>query len=150
METGRVARAIASLVLVKEGLFPLVIRRDDRGKYLEALEAADHGDLKPLSELITRLQRDQFLKATKISEELRLEEDVQAVLDGLDKEARRIATERREAQPGVYSAWPALSRMILKGRLNSIAQDVLGSLNQVASGATAFVRRSDEKNGSFL
>lgn len=145
---GRVARAIASLVLVKEGLFPLVIRRDDRGRYLEALEAADRGDLKPLAELITRLQRDQFLKATKISEELHSEEDVQAVLAGLDREARRIATEKREAHRKVF----ALASVIeddLEGRLNSIAQDVLGSLNQVASGATAFVRRSEEKTDHF-
>ena len=43
---GRVVRAIASLVLVKDGLFPLVVRRDDRSRYLEALEAADRGNLK--------------------------------------------------------------------------------------------------------
>ena len=145
---GRVARAIASLVLVKDGLFPLVIRRDDRGKYLETLEAADRGDLKPLAELITRLQKDQFLKATKISEELRLEEDVQAVLDGLDREARRIATERREAHREVFNLASALEDD-LEERLNKIAQDVLGSLNQIASGATVFVRRSEEKTGHF-
>ena len=72
---GRVARAIASLVLVKDGLFPLVVRRDDKSRYLEALEAGDRGDLMPLVELITRLQRDQFRKATQISEDLRREEN---------------------------------------------------------------------------
>ncbi|MXY97824.1 MAG: Fic family protein [Gemmatimonadetes bacterium] len=41
---GRVVRAIASLVLVKDGLFPLVVRRDDRSRYLETLEAADRGN----------------------------------------------------------------------------------------------------------
>ena len=49
---GRVARAIASLVLVKDGLFPLVVTRDDKPNYLDALENADNGDLKPFIDLI--------------------------------------------------------------------------------------------------
>ena len=40
---GRVARALASLVLVKTGLFPLVVTRDDRVQYIDALEGADSG-----------------------------------------------------------------------------------------------------------
>ena len=35
---GRVARAIASLVLVKDGLFPLVVTRGYKSTYLDALE----------------------------------------------------------------------------------------------------------------
>lgn len=41
---GRMARLLASFVLIKEGLFPLSIDRDDRIKYIEALEKADHQD----------------------------------------------------------------------------------------------------------
>ena len=146
---GRVARGIASLVLVKEGLFPLVIRRDDRGRYLEALEAADRGALKPLVELITRLQRDQYRKATRISEELRLEEDVQAVLDGLDREADRIATERRKAYREVIDFANAIEDD-LEERLKTITQDVSKALNRVAPQAHAFVRRSNEKTDYFF
>ncbi|MCY3772688.1 MAG: Fic family protein [Gemmatimonadetes bacterium] len=145
---GRVVRAIASLVLVKEGLFPLVIRRDDRGRYLEVLEAADHGDLNPLVKLITRLQRDQFRKATQISEDLRREEDVQAVLDGLDKEARRIATEQRKAYRQVFEFASAIENN-LENRLNAIRRDVLRPLRRIALQATAFVRRSDENSDHF-
>ena len=35
---GRVARALASLVLVRGGLFPLVVTRDDKTAYLDALK----------------------------------------------------------------------------------------------------------------
>ena len=63
---GRVARAIASMVLIKNGLFPLVVTRDDKAYYLKALEAADKGDLKPLIDLIVRLQITQFRKASAI------------------------------------------------------------------------------------
>ncbi len=40
---GRLARAIASLVLIKHGLFPLVVTRDDRTAYLDALEVCRRG-----------------------------------------------------------------------------------------------------------
>ncbi len=139
---GRVVRAIASLVLVKDGLFPLVVRRDDRSRYLDALEAGDHGDLNPLVELITKLQRDQFLKATKISEELRLEEDAQAALDGLDREARRIAAEQQKAYREVFGFASSIEDD-LESRLNAIRRDVLRPLKRIARQATAYVRRSD-------
>ncbi len=64
---GRIARAITSLALIKGGLFPLVVTRDDRTNYLDALEAADDGDLKPLVDMIARLQRIRLAKATDIS-----------------------------------------------------------------------------------
>lgn len=62
---GRVARTLASLVLVQDGLFPLVITRDDKTKYIDALEEADAGDLKPLIELIVKSQIVQYRKATE-------------------------------------------------------------------------------------
>jgi Fic family protein len=42
---GRVARMLASLVFIRAGGFPLIITRDQRGEYIDALEAADSGDL---------------------------------------------------------------------------------------------------------
>ncbi len=66
---GRVARAIASLVLIKDGLFPLVITRDDRKRYIEALEAADRGDLSPLVKIFVRSQSSQFKKASEVVED---------------------------------------------------------------------------------
>jgi Fic family protein len=68
---GRVARALASLVFLREGLFPLVLRESDRVQYISALEAADAGDLGPTITLFARRQRDAILKA------LRLEQQVQ-------------------------------------------------------------------------
>lgn len=65
---GRVARAITSLVLVKEGLFPFVVTRDDKAEYIKSLEEADNNNLRPLINLLVKLQRVQFNKATSISE----------------------------------------------------------------------------------
>ncbi|MBC7462287.1 MAG: Fic family protein, partial [Thermoleophilia bacterium] len=45
---GRVARSLASVVLLRNGLLPHVVDRDERVRYIAALEAADDGDLNPL------------------------------------------------------------------------------------------------------
>ncbi len=60
---GRVARILASLVFVKAGGFPFLVRRDDHAQYIGALEAADQGDLKPLVRFFVRTQRRAVLGA---------------------------------------------------------------------------------------
>lgn len=67
---GRVARALASLVFLKAGLFPLVIRESDREEYIVALEAADDGDLKPLVTLFARREREAILKAIGLEQQV--------------------------------------------------------------------------------
>ena len=67
---GRVARAIASLVLIKAGWFPLVVTRDDSGRYLEALGYADEGDLAPLTSLVGELEKKRFIRALSIAEDV--------------------------------------------------------------------------------
>ena len=60
---GRVARLLASMVLVKDGYFPLYIRRDDREAYLGALEQADAGRLEPFIKLLSHRLRQDLLSA---------------------------------------------------------------------------------------
>jgi len=67
---GRVARALASLVFLREGLFPLVLRESDRVQYISALEAADAGDLGPTIILFARRQRDAILKALGLEQQV--------------------------------------------------------------------------------
>lgn len=67
---GRVARALASLVFLKAGLFPLVIRESDREEYIGALESADDGDLKPLVTLFARREREAILKAIGLEQQV--------------------------------------------------------------------------------
>ncbi|GAA2964063.1 Fic family protein [Microbacterium schleiferi] len=53
---GRVARALTLLVLLQAKLAPLVVDRDTRGSYIDALDAANIGDLEPLIRLFGRLE----------------------------------------------------------------------------------------------
>lgn len=67
---GRVARALASLVFLREGLFPLVVRESDRREYIGALEAADACELGPLITFFARRQRDAVLKALGLEQQV--------------------------------------------------------------------------------
>ena len=100
---GRVARALASLVFLREGLFPLVIRESDRQEYIGALEAADAGDLSQLINLFARRQRDAILKA------LGLEQQVQQskYADGRSHlqcggERAHIGVANQQMQPAIF------------------------------------------------
>ena len=127
---GRVARAIASLVLVKDGLFPLVVTRGDKSTYLDALEGADKGNLKPLIDLIAKLQIAQFRKTTAIAEALLVEEDVKAVLGGLLKAADKIAADKLQELKGVFEHAHALESDI-EDRLEAISPNVKVALKRV-------------------
>jgi len=63
---GRVARALATLVCLRAGSLPLRIDRSQKGIYIQALEAADTGDLGPLIGLFRDQQRGDLLQALQL------------------------------------------------------------------------------------
>lgn len=67
---GRVARALATLVLIQNRLFPLTIAREEYERYIQALEKADVGDLRPLIFQFARLQRETLEGAISLSRSL--------------------------------------------------------------------------------
>lgn len=54
---GRVARALATLVMIRAGWFPLVVTDAGREDYIDALEMADGGEPGPLVRLFSGIQR---------------------------------------------------------------------------------------------
>ncbi len=147
---GRVARALASLVLVKDGLFPLIVSRDDKPNYIDALEADDHqGDLKPLISLIVKSQTAQFTNASRISETVLAEDDVNAALEGLLAAADKIAIEKRKELEGVFD----LARELeddLKTRLETtIAPTVSKALEKLHETGNATVVCSSGENDYY-
>ncbi len=65
---GRVARLLASMVLIKDGYLPLRIRREDRIDYLDALKDADAGRLDVLVRLMTwRLSEDLWRAVSDVA-----------------------------------------------------------------------------------
>ncbi len=146
---GRVARALASLVLIRDKLFPLVVHRDYRKRYIEALEKADDNNLKPLIELFISLQTVQFRKATYISESLLAEDDFTKVMEGLSKKADQILEKRSEEYKKVFQLAHALEKN-LEERLKEIEPGIHNPLEQIAGSAVVYVNRSDKSNDYYF
>jgi len=140
---GRVARAITSLVLIKNGLFPLVVTRDDRAAYLEALEAADQGTLKPLIDLIAKLQITQFRKATSISEAI-LAADLSDILDELMTAADGYAATKLGSFRAVFDLAKQLQHD-LNEKFESILQNITAALRKVTPIGKAYVKLSTKE-----
>jgi fido (protein-threonine AMPylation protein) len=65
---GRMARLLSSLIWIKEGLFPLTVKRDEKSSYIGALEKADVGDPNELVKFFSEAQSksiDRFLNYKK-------------------------------------------------------------------------------------
>jgi Fic family protein len=63
---GRVARALATLIFLRCGLFPLVVTSEQWPEYILALEEADKGDLRPLIDLFSAIAIETLREALKI------------------------------------------------------------------------------------
>ena len=69
---GRVARTLATLVLLRADLLPLVLDRDLRVEYIKALEDADAGDLSTLASIFARLERTAIMQALSVDTDAEL------------------------------------------------------------------------------
>ncbi|MGB6064454.1 MAG: Fic family protein [Desulfomonilaceae bacterium] len=144
---GRVARALASLILIKAGWFPLVIDRDVRLEYIMALEEADKTNLKPLVDLFVRIQKKAFLKALSVSQEVikhrdSIDQMADAVADMLKARSRKLA-KRLE---GVFELSRILEKVtssrfdetaeLLNMKLKAVSHEISVSVDQSIPGNT--------------
>lgn len=60
---GRVARALASIDFIRAGLFPMLVRRTERDRYIDALRDADQGDLMPMVQYFGEVQKNLLMRA---------------------------------------------------------------------------------------
>ena len=121
---GRVARCLATLVLLKAEWFPLVITRDDRPVYISALESADAGDLKPLVDFFASRQKRAFIQCLSLSEEvLATGAHVRQVLDSARETIRERLTTQAQAYQNVNAIADALL-LVLVQRLRTVAEEV--------------------------
>ena len=94
---GRVVRCLVNLIFLKHGWFPLVITRDNREEYIEALEKADfEDDLRPLLLLFQRLQRKAFVEALGVAGEIQRREQRLTIIDSAVDLLRRRQEELRQ------------------------------------------------------
>ena len=146
---GRIARALASLVLVREGLFPLLVTRDGKADYIESLEKADNGNLRPLLALFAKSQRAQFRKATAVAENILTEQDdVQTVLDGLAVAADNKGKQRERNFRAVFEHASTLEDSLCQ-RLEQMRPQIVTALQRITPNATVSVARSDHSSSHW-
>jgi len=143
---GRVARALASLILLKNGLFPLIITRDDRPSYIDALEEADKGDLQPLVHVFVKSQQSQFRKASKIADitytgtpstdsALKILQASASAYNNASK--RKLLSHAREIEED------------LKSQLETLVPKIKDVLEQIYPAPTVYISESDENTDHY-
>jgi Fic family protein len=110
---GRVVRALASLIFLRAGWFPLVVTRDHKPRYLDALELADQGDLLPLIDLFSSVQKQAFINALSIASDILQRERVDQIID-----ATRDLLLRRQEE--LWAEWERAKE--LAEQLQAVAQ----------------------------
>ena len=127
----RVARAIATFVFLKAKLFPLIVRRDDRTTYLEALELADQGNLRPLVSLFTEIQKRSIISAIELRSQARPAQTVDEAIGA----ARAVLVAKGQIPPKEWNEAKSCAE-----RLVNIAQQTFDSVAQKLRSEIASVR----------
>lgn len=127
---GRVARALATLVCVKSGWFPLVIRdtSSERETYIDALEAADRGDLEPLVRLFAAVQKKAFVQALGISGQIMRSTRAEQVI-------KATRTQLRDRERSKIEEWEKAK--VTAGMLQDIAEERLEEIVAALKGETS-------------
>ena len=121
---GRVARALASLIFIRAGWFPVVVTRDDRSRYIDALETADERNSQPLVSFLVDVQKRALFQATQAAADVQPAETVE---DAIAAAKRVIAGAGKGLYPSVWSRVRATSdrlMLIADRRILDIAQSL--------------------------
>jgi len=106
---GRAGRLLLNLLLVRLGYAPAIIYKRDRTKYLNALGAADKGDIGPLGEMVARAVLDNLYRfiVPAVAGPNRLVPLAALTSDTLTEGALRVAANRGRlrAQKGEDGHW---------------------------------------------
>ena len=137
---GRVARSLASIVLLRAGGFPLDISRDLRKDYIDALEAADAGDLQPLINLFQQTQISILREAFKA---LKLPLTHAAVSEKL-KRRQELATFSKWSMEEL-TAWYKTLRKITLDCFQSEAETLNKEFKELYEGFEAFLEENNSE-----
>jgi Fic family protein len=106
---GRVARALASLVFLKVGWFPVVVTRDERPRYIEALEVADEVDLLSFVSFLVHIQKRSVFEAMQTLVDT---SQVQTVDDAIQA-AKRVLELNAGSDPQIWSKAESISDRLM-------------------------------------
>ncbi len=148
---GRIARALATLVFVKAEGFPLVVRDRERARYIDALEAADAGDLAVLVEYFASLQKDEFVKALSIAEDVHKSHRAEDVIESV----RLHLVARRDSFVAEQDSAKSVATYLCdqsKRRLDEIAKELRAAMQDIIGHAEFFTdyAAADGQNSHYF
>jgi len=149
---GRVARSLATLAFLRQGYFPLVVRRGDRVEYLQALYTADQGDLSNMVALFGRLEKKAFVDALGISREvLRGRAGLSEILDAATERLRERAKDQERRMAGVFVYADALTEMAhqVAGEAAGLTNRAISRTNRDYKAWNDFANNDTAKDGYF-
>jgi Fic family protein len=136
---GRVARCLASLVFIQANWFPLVLTRDDRAVYIEALEAADQGDLSALVILFAKSQKQAFLRSLGLSEQVLSEaRRTQVIISSIADKLKQNQSASIQERCKKVESFAANLFDIASDRLQDVAEEIKLSVQNFVSDAHIF------------
>ena len=148
---GRVARCLATIIFLRARGFPLTIRdiNGGREKYLDALEAADRGNLQPLVSVFTESQRREFTRALNISRDIVSQAPGESHQDHtkriIESAARKIAARQKEKKEKEEQEKRWVNAQNIADKLHLLSYDML---NQAR--ATIVKNITSEHEGAFV
>lgn len=95
---GRMARALTNMVFIRADLFPLVVNRRDRTRYINALEAADAGDLCQLIDLFAEIESQTIIEALSVAVDEEAGGRTTTVQSVLDRMVSKFGTQVRDRE----------------------------------------------------
>ena len=131
---GRVARCLATLIFLRAGLFPLIIRdiEGERQNYIAALETADRGDLRSLVDCFAIYQRKAIFKALGVPQEERGDQ-IDAIIQSAGKKfAAKQETRRNEWEKAKKLA--AKLQAVANDRLEEIRAKLVANISDARGG----------------
>lgn len=129
---GRVARALASLVLIKEGLPPFMVPREVKTRYIRSLEDADHG--RPEA-LLAFFESCLYRQVVSIWRELRFDSQVEVTRESSIGEIIAAARKKLAAKHGVSPTdWG-----VANSNMGRLKDDAIRQVEEVARTINGYV-----------
>lgn len=135
---GRVARCLATLVLLKAGWFPLVITRHERAEYIAALRAADAGNESLLIKLFGTLQSKAVRDALSLSEDAIQEVSaIKGILKSVTNKFSKIREEVETQKKQVLTTGDTL-QVLATQRLHELGDEIDATIRGEGDGFRAY------------
>jgi Fic family protein len=153
---GRTARALTAMVFVAANCFPIVVDRDIRDQYIDALEKADAGEFRPLVRLFSLLEKKELEQALSMSEDVlsqpppyggTLRTKLLVALRDRAREKRLSITARRQE---VIAKGVHVFRGVVVPVVEELARELQTILGEELPGSVIRVELSDDAKRHFF